>query len=189
MKRVIFLMAIFVLFNSFCFGADYALDKGANMFGMTANYINAAGELYENKGESFTGILLMPHTVRFFRRNLGLGGDLLVLLTGQGDNKLVTLGVGPKIMYFFGGKDKKSHPYLTSGFYYLRNDIEYDDLELHQSGTRFKIGLGVNSMLASHLGLLLEVSYNLDNLKEEDKEKSDSGSMLIVSMGLAGFIF
>jgi len=189
MKRVIFLMAFFVWSNSFCFGAEYALDKGSNMFGITANYFTAKGELYEEDDESFTAILFMPHTLRFVARNVGVGGDLLVLLTGQKDNKSITLGLGPKIIYFLGGKDKKSYPYLTTGFYYIRNDLEYDDTESHHSGTRFKVGLGVNSMLASHLGLLIEVSYNLDNLKEEDKEKSESGSMISVSMGLAGFSF
>lgn len=189
MKRVIFLVAIFILLRSFCFGADYALDKGANMFGMTATYFTASGELYEEQGEAFTAILFMPHADRFVARNLGIGGDLLLLLTGQGDNKSVTLGVGPKVTYFLGGKEKKSYPYLTSGFYYVRNDVEYNDTETHHSGTRFKVGVGLNSMLASHLGLLMEVSYNLDNLKEEDKDKSESGSMISVSMGLAGFTF
>jgi len=44
-------------------------------------------------------------------------------------------------------------------------------------------------MVADHLGLLMEASYNLDSLKPEGGKKSESGNMLIVSVGLAGFTF
>lgn len=127
MKKILFFMTLFSLFYSISFGAEYAVDKGSNMFGITAGLINASGDLYRGEGgKSFTAILFMPHTVHFFVRNLGIGGDLLLLLTAQGDNKSTTVGVGPKISYFFGGKDSQAYPYLTSGFYYLMNDIEYE---------------------------------------------------------------
>jgi hypothetical protein len=194
MKKIIFfiLMVFFSLFYSLGFGAEYAVDKGSNMFGITAGFINASGDLYTGGGKPFTAILLMPHTVHFFVRNFGIGGDLLALLTAQGDNKSTTVGVGPKIMYFFGGKDSKTYPYLTSGFYYLMNDIEYEDIDFLISGvltgTRFKIGAGVSWLNDPHLGLVVEASYNRDKLKPEEG-KSKSGNMVIVSVGLAGFLF
>ncbi len=192
MKKILFFIKFFSLFYSLGFGAQYAVDKGSNMFGITAGFINASGDLYGG-GKSFTAILLMPHTVHFFVRNLGIGGDLLMLLTARGDNKSTTLGVGPKIMYFFGGKDSKSYPYLTSGFYYLMNDIEYEDIDFLLSGvytgTRFKVGAGLSWLIYPHLSLVVEASYNRDKLKHEDGGKSKSGNMVIVSMGLAGFTF
>ena len=60
MKRTIILLFFLVLFGSTCFGAEYAVDKGANMFGITAAFVNASGDLYENNGEAFTTILFMP---------------------------------------------------------------------------------------------------------------------------------
>ena len=135
----------------------------------------------------------MPHTAHFFARHLAVGGDVLLLLTTQSENKSTTLGVGPKIMYFFGGKDSKSYPYLTTGLYYLRNDFDYEDVDLLMqgvlSGTRFKVGAGVNWMIARHVAVQVEASYNRDKLKHEDQEKSIKGNMVIVSIGLAGFTF
>jgi len=193
MKRIFLFMLIFCFFCSVSFGGEYAVDKGSNMFGITASAINASGDLYTGGGKPFTAILLMPSTAHFFVRNLGVGGDLLLLLTAQGDNKSTTLGVGPKIAYFFGDKDAKAYPYLTTGFYYLRNDIEYEDIDfLIQgllTGIRFKIGAGVSWMISPKLGLVMEASYNQDKLKPEDGKKSESGTMVIVSMGLAGFTF
>jgi hypothetical protein len=189
MKKIIFFMTLFSLFYSLSFGAEYAVDKGSNMFGITAGFVNASGDLYEEDGEAFTAILLMPHTVHFFVPNFGFGGDLLLLDAKQGDIGLSTLGLGPKAVFFFGGKDSKAYPYLTLGFYFVTNTIDYGTYDYRVSGTRLKFGGGASIMIANHLGLLMEASYNLDNLKPEKAKKSESGNMLIVSMGLAGFAF
>jgi hypothetical protein len=194
MKRLIFILVLFCLFSSVGLGAEFAVDKGSNVFGITAASITAFGDLYQGRGKPFTAILVMPSASHFFVRNFAVGGDLLLFLTAQGDNKSTTLGVGPKISYFFGGKQSKSYPYLTSGFYYLRNDVQYENIDfLAQgvlSGTRFKIGAGASWMIDQHLALLGEISYNRDTLKPQDGGiKSTSGNMVIVSMGLAGFTF
>jgi len=190
MKKFMFFVLFFTLIPSICLGAEYALDKGSNMFGITAGLINASGDLYENQeGNSSTTLLIMPSMAHFFVPNFGFGGDLLLLRSKQGDQGVSTLGLGPKAVFFFGGKDSRSYPYLTLGFYYVRNTIDYGTYDYTVSGTRFKFGGGVNIMIATHLGLLMEASYNLDNLKPERAKKSKSGNMLIVSMGLAGFAF
>jgi hypothetical protein len=201
MKRIIILLALFGLFYSTCLGAEYAIDKGANVFGISGAFIRASGDLYESGGKAFTAILVMPHTSHFFFRNFAVGGDLLLLLTAQGDDKSTTIGLGPKISYFFGNKDSKSYPYLTTGFYYLRNDMDYGDIHIFShdvmSGTRFKIGAGTNWMIDRHLGFNAEISYNRDRLKPEDGTVefsgadfgAKSGNMVIVSIGLVGFTF
>ncbi len=99
MKRNIFLLVLLGLLCSTCLGAEYAVDKGANMFGITAASINAWGDLYRGGGEPLTAILVMPSTSHFFVSNFAVGGDLLLFLTSQGDNKSTTLGIGPKISY------------------------------------------------------------------------------------------
>jgi hypothetical protein len=71
----------------------------------------------------------------------------------------------------------------------VTNTIDYGTYDYTVSGTRFKFGGGASIMIADHLGLLMEASYNLDNLKPEKAKKSESGNMVIVSMGLAGFTF
>ncbi len=190
MKKILFFVLFFSLFYSLSFGGDYAVDKGSNMFGITAGFINASGDLYEDEeGNSSTTLLVMPSLAHCIVRNFGIGGDLLVLHNKQGNTGLSTLGLGPKAIFFFGGKDSKAYPYLTLGFYYVRNTIDYGTHDRTISGTRFKFGSGASIMIADHLGLLMEASYNWDNLKWEKAEESEDGSMVIVSMGLAGFTF
>jgi len=189
-KKFVFFVVIFALIPSICLGAEYALDKGSNMFGVTAGLINASGDLYEDQdGNSSTTILIMPSWARFFVPNFGFGGDLLLLHSKQGDKGTSTLGLGPKAMFFFGGPGSKSYPYFTFGLYYVRNTIDYGRYDYTTSGIRFKFGGGATIMIARHLGLLMEASYNLDSLKPEGAKKSESGNMLIISMGLTGFTF
>jgi hypothetical protein len=186
MKRILFSIMFFSLFYSISFGAEYAPDKGSNMFGITAGFINASGDLYEDqKGNSSTTVLLMPTLAHFSVSNFAIGGDFLFIHSKQGGITINTLGLGPKAMFFFGEKDSKAYPYLTLGFYYVRNSIDGYAI----SGTRFKFGAGTSMMMAPHLGLLMEASYNLDNLKPEGAKESESGNMLIFSLGLAGFTF
>ena len=190
MKKILFFMMLLGLLYSIGFGAEFATDKGSNMFGVTAGYINASGNLYEDEeGNSSSTLLIMPSVVHFSPRNVGLGGDLLLFHYKQGDGGITTLGIGPKMMFSFGGKDTKTYPYFTFGFYYVNNTIDYGTHDYTTSGTRLKFGGGTSIMIANHLGLLMEASYNLDNLKGEHAKKSTSGNMFIISMGLAGFTF
>jgi hypothetical protein len=190
MKKIVFFMTFFSLFYSLGFGAEYAVDKGSNMFGITAGFINASGDLYKDeKGNSSSTLLIMPSLAHCFVPNFGLGGDLLLLHSKQGETGISTLGLGPKILFFFSERESKAYPYLTLGLYYVRNTFDYGTYDYTVSGTRFKFGGGASIMVASHLGLLMEASYNWDNLKPEKAKKSEDGYMLIMSVGLAGFIF
>lgn len=180
----------FSLTASVCQGADYATDKGSNMFGIVAGIVNAGGDLYEDdEGNSSTTLLIMPGMAHFLWSNLGLGGDLLILNSKQGETGLSTLGIGPKAMYFFGGPGSKALPYFTCGVYYVTNTIDHGKDAETSSGTRLKFGGGASIMLTDHLGLLMEAAYNLDNLKTEGEKESESGNMLIICMGLSGFTF
>ena len=48
-------------------------------------------------------------------------------------------------------------------------------------------------MLSRHLSLLIEASYNMDTLTLEgergQEDETESGNMVIFTMGLAGFLF
>jgi hypothetical protein len=190
MKKTVFLLALLGLFYSTCLGAEYAVDKGANMFSIIGGYVNASGDLYENGGsEAASTFFIMPSVAHFSPANFAIGTDLFFLYSGSGDDGLVTLGLGPKAMYFLGGKEDKTYPYFALGIYYF--SIGLSDGRPHYSayGTRVKFGGGINTMIASHWGLLIEVSYNIDNLKSDNHNESASGNMMIISMGLAGFTF
>jgi len=179
-----------VLTGSNSRAAEYAVDQGSNIYSITAGVVNAGGDLYEDgDGNSLTAILVMPSYAHFINRGLGFGGDLLLLHLTQGDAGETLLGLGPKVIYFFGGENSKSYPFVTAGFYYVRNTEDYGKSTYTIDGTRFKFGGGVSIMASAHLGVLMEASYNLDNLKGAHSSNSVSGNMIVVSIGLAGFSF
>lgn len=94
MKCTIFFLMLFALFCSTCFGAEYAVDKGANMFSVIGGYVRASGDLYQDsKDHPSNTFLVMPSVVHFSPANVGFGGDLLLLHYKQGDVGLTTLGL------------------------------------------------------------------------------------------------
>jgi hypothetical protein len=197
MKRVLLAVICVFLLHAAAFGAQHPFERGSTIFTFTAGFLSASDELYESyEGKAFAAILLMPSVTYFFVSRIGVGGDMLLFLTGQEDNKSTTLGAGPKMMFTFGSEEAKCYPYLTMGFYFIRHDMEYDnlfslydDIDITLTGWRGKIGIGTNYMLTRHLGLTLEGSYNTDSLELEDGGDVKTGEMFIVTLGFTGFFF
>jgi hypothetical protein len=171
------------------YAAQYAVDKGSDMYSFTAGVVSAAGDLYEEGGDGSTTILVMPSFAHFAMRNFAVGGDLLLMHSKQGDTGTSVLGLGPKAMYCFGRENSKAYPFLTAAVYYVTYTIDYGRVSSTTSGTRVKLGAGSIFGVRPHLGILAEVSYNIDNLKEKDAKKSMSGNMIIAQIGLVGFSF
>jgi hypothetical protein len=192
-KLFLFMICLLILYpTSFAGRAQYALDKGSVMLGVSGGYLSAKGELYEDpEGEGFTALLISHQLAYFVLPRLGVGGDLFLLRTSQGPLRTTTSGWGPRIMGFLWGKEMKAYPFLTAGFYLVKSEMEYGDMGgLKYSGTRFKLGAGSAVMLNRNLSLVMELSYNWDDLEipGADEESLD-GKMWIVTMGLAGFLF
>lgn len=191
MKNIPLLVACLVMLHSVGFGAQHAFDQGSTIFGITAGFLNASGDLYKSSEDrSFTAILLMPNVTYFFVPKLGVGGDVLLFLTGRGGDKSTTLGAGPRLTFLFGGEEKKFYPYLTSALYFVRHDVDYAGLlDATYAGFRGKLGVGTTYMVGSHLGIVWEASFNSDSFEEEDTGKRETGEMVIITVGLTGFFF
>jgi outer membrane protein W len=87
--------------------------------------------------------------------------------------------------YAFGKAGSKSYPYVAAGinFYSMGTDGETI------SGTNIFISAGMIFSIKKHLGLILEIGYNFQNLKHEDWAESMSGNAFTISIGIAGLIF
>jgi len=194
MRKALVILVAFLLLTGITFGAEYPVDKGSTMISGGFGFANASGNLYEDsKGNSATTLQIDSRVLRFVIPNFGLGGAVKLSRASQGDNSNTMLAIGPELGYFVGGPDSKTYPFFGMGFGYLRNSFERgswggEKYEFTSSGTKFWFGAGVAFMVGSHLAIGCEGTYNLDNLKPEDG-KSESGSILILSVGLAGFIF
>jgi hypothetical protein len=194
MKQVfLFMICLLVLYSTgFAGRARYATDQGSVMLGISGGYLSAKGELYEDPdGEGFSAFLVSHQLAYFVLPGVGVGGDLFLLRTSQGPLRTTTSGWGPRIMGFLWGQDRKTHPFATAGFYMVKNEMEYGDIGmLKYSGTRFKLGAGSAVMLTRHLSIVMELSYNWDNLEIPGTDEDDlDGKMWIFTMGLAGFLF
>jgi hypothetical protein len=194
MRRVFLFMICLLVFHSTGFAgrARYAVDKGSVMLGVSGGYLSAKGELYEDQeGEGFTAFLISHQLAYFVLPGVGVGGDLFLLHTSQGPLRTTTTGWGPRIMGFLWGQERKTYPFLTAGFYLVKSEMEYGNIAgMKYSGTRFKLGAGSAVMLTRNLSIVMELSYNWDNLELSGAdEDSLHGKMWIFTMGLAGFMF
>jgi outer membrane protein W len=103
----------------------------------------------------------------------------------QGDASMSTIGIGPTVGYAFGKKESKSNPYIAAGIqlYSLGSDGDTT------SGTDISIGAGMIISIKEHFGLIIEVGYHFQNLKNEAWPESISGNIFGISIGIAGLLF
>jgi hypothetical protein len=198
MKIFAVLLLVCIFLTGTGFGAEYPVDKGSTLISGGFSFANASGNLYEDsEGNSTKMLSFAPSVLGFVVPNLALGGNVEFAWVSQGDVSMTTLAIGPKIGYFVGQSNSKTYPYFGMGFNFLRNTFEeeeyvgwgrYEKEEYTISGTRFFFGAGLYNMVGSHLAIGFEGIYNLDSLKPEDG-KSESGSIFLVIVTLAGFIF
>jgi hypothetical protein len=197
MRKTLLILVTFLLLTRTAFGAEYPVDKGSTVISGGFSFANASGNLYEDsEGDAARALSFAPSVLSFVVPNLALGGNVAFSWESQGDVSMTTLAIGPKIGYFVGQSNSKTYPYFGMGFNYLRNtfEVEYsgwggrEKTEYTISGTRFFFGAGLYNMVGSHLAIGFEGTYNLDTLKPEDG-KSESGSIFLVTVTLAGFIF
>ncbi len=198
MKTFAFILLGCLLITGTVFAADYPVDKGSTMISGMFGFTNSSGKLYEDyEGNSQTTVTFTPSVLAFVVPNFALGGNLAFAHASQGDVSARALAIGPKLGYFVGYRDSKAYPFFGVGFNYLRQTLEWveygwrgtpDTYEFTVSGTKFMFGAGVAVMVSSHLAMVCEGTYNLDNLKPEHG-KSTSGSVFAIGVGLAGFVF
>ena len=189
MRNFAFILLLCIFLTSTVFGGEYSVDKGSTMISGTFSFTNSSGKLYEDfEGNSATSFTLGPSVLAFLVPNFALGGTFAFTHISQGDASATALAIGPKLAYFVGGPDSNAYPFFGVGFAYLRQTFDFGKSEYTISGTKFYFGAGVSVMIASHLALICEGAYNIDNLKPEGG-KSASGNIFAINVGLAGFIF
>lgn len=194
---VILLVGVFL--TCAAFGGEYPVDKGSTMISGVFSVYNAGGDLYEDsKGNAFTTFTFSPSIFTFVTPNFALGSQFSYVHISQGNWVETQLAIGPKVGYFSGDPDSKVYPFLVVGFDYLEKSYgiayyryEYDyaaKSKVTASGTRFFFSAGLSLMASSHLGIIWEVTYNIDRVKEEPYDRQ-SGRTFGTNIGLAGFLF
>ena len=118
---------------------------------------------------------LDPSIHYFVARGLSVGGDLTIRRFRQGDTSSSSYGVGPGVMYFFGGSERPVYPYLSGTVRYYRSG------DTNTIGYRAAGGALV--MLADAVGL--NGSLYFEQLDDDVSSRDAFG----LAFGIAAFLF
>ncbi|MEW6687113.1 MAG: hypothetical protein AB1393_13070 [Candidatus Edwardsbacteria bacterium] len=150
-----------------------------------------------SEAPAYTEILFAPNILAFMVPHFALGADMS--LSHDSQSEITSIGIGPKALIAFGSKESKTYPYIGIGFNYLHSnqrDYYYESFS-SASDFCFKFGGGVNVMLASHLGMPIEIVYILQKEKHQPRlywwgeltSREETRRSLIVGVGLVGFLY
>lgn len=186
MKKIILSLLFLSFIVTFAFSQEYAVDKGGFILAGTGGFMSQGGDLYEDWEDNRLSTFALASTVNYFVvRNVFIGAGVAYTRISQGDDSVSTIGIGPSVGYAVGKKESKSFPYITAGIQF--HSMGEDDYTV--SGTDIFIGAGMIFSIKKHLGLILEIGYNFQNLKHEDWDESMSGNAFTISIGIAGLLF
>jgi len=164
------------------------IDKGSINLGGSFSLDSSGGDLYEIDGDRQTMTMFTPGFRYFIKDGIAVGGDIMYLRIGQGDDSMTTLGIGPAAAYFFKTKSDKFYPYVGLGLLYSNYSIEAGTWDSSASGFDFRFGAGLAYMLGKNLALTGELRYHIQSLKPEEGD-SESGNVIAFLIGFAAFLY
>lgn len=99
----------------------------------------------------------------------------------------VTMSLGPRVYFFFGGLKSEFTPFIKGGANYLINKSFVDDDEQERNDTEMGLtaSAGVLLNLAKNVGITIEAEYNFE--KGTDVEDIDT-EQLLVKFGIRSFL-
>jgi len=126
-----------------------------------------------------------------FAAGIDLGYEKEMTESGDEDDpnvqENVTLSLGPRAYFFFGGKNSELTPFIKGGANYLVNKTLYNDDEIFRDESELGLvasgGLLLN--LAKNVGLTVEAEYNFE--KGTDVDDIDTEELLI-KFGIRAFL-
>ncbi len=126
-----------------------------------------------------------------FAAGIDLGYEKSMQESGSEDDpdvyEVVTMSLGPRVYFFFGGKRSELTPFIKGGANYLVNKTLYNDEE--QERDESELGLvasaGLLLNLAKNVGLTVEAEYNFE--KGTDVNDIDT-QQLLVKFGIRSFL-
>ena len=171
--------------------AQDQLAKGSAIVGGSFSFSSYGGDLYENfDGDGFTLIALDAAYQRFFLdMPLALGLGLGYTSFSQGDDKNSTLYFTPMGTYFFKIANEKMLPFASLAFRINSASMEFTGGDDSGSGTTIGLKGGLYYLLSDHLAVVPALTYMMPSFEWDSGGGSNSGSAIMLSVGLAGFIY
>lgn len=158
---------------------DYSgATKGSVMLGGTFSVRNTAGapsDWVSNFAEA------NPYALYFVTQGLGLGGGLNFGLW-EHDGLLTEFGLGPKVEYYFGQSQARSHPYFGLGICFRSRGA----VGRSWSGAGIDGSVGIAHMVDDRVATLLRVGYLWEVLAQADRVRADG--VFSISFGITGWV-
>lgn len=190
-----FLTILILISVSSLFSQSYPVDKGSTMIMGSFSFSSSGGELYESgDGDRLTSFELSPMLGYFIVPGFSIGLQFTYSNLSQGDASLSSWGVGPEIAYFIGGNEAKekikgvTYPFLTASYYIMGDTYSSGSSDRSQSGSKFRLGVGIDHLITESVGLFGLLAYDMDTEKPEDGE-SESGNQIGVYAGFNIFLY
>jgi len=126
-----------------------------------------------------------------FAAGIDLGYEKTMEESGDSDDpnvlEKVTLSLGPRVYFFFGGKRSELTPFIKGGANYLVNKTLYNDEELYRDESELGLvaSAGLLLNLAKNVGLTVEAEYNFE--KGTDVNDIDT-QQLLIKFGIRSFL-
>ncbi|NQT62235.1 MAG: outer membrane beta-barrel protein [Candidatus Marinimicrobia bacterium] len=101
--------------------------------------------------------------------------------------EIVTMSLGPRVYFFFGGKKSELTPFVKGGANYLVNKRLFNDEEIFRDESELGLvaSAGLLLNLAKNVGLTIEAEYNFE--KGTDAADIDTQELL-VKFGIRSFL-
>ncbi len=167
---------------------SYATDQGSVILGGSGSWMSRGGDANENMGgDRVNTLTLNPYVLYFMSPGLGIGGDLVLSRTAQGDSHATTVGVGPTVAYYFGGPDASTRPFVEGNASYRSSTADFGGGSDTATGYGFGAGVGAAFMLSPTVALTVEGVYQWERLSFNDVDIDGNG--IGIQLGIAAFLF
>jgi outer membrane protein W len=201
--RLIAMLALFFFVGELK-AQRYAFDQGSTRLGISLNYANYGGDLYQPnltariESDRAIEFAIRPSVAYFFFEQLAIGIDLTYTTITQNDKaNLVTLfsrtswSAGPSVAYFFGQRQSPIFPFISLSYaYQSSSEQEFErDIESRATGSSLRASGGMAILFGKHASLNVEAFYRVDTRKVQDAAQSRSGNVFGLEVGASLFIF
>jgi len=192
MKQIVMILTILTLATAAFSQSSYSTSRssGTIMISGTGSYQTDLSEdlRYSVWGiNSDIAILLFPQ----FAAGIDLGYGKEMDESGDEDDpnvlEEVTLSLGPRVYFFFGGKNSELTPFIKGGANYLVNKTLYNDEEIFRDESELGLvaSAGLLLNLAKNVGLTVEAEYNFEKGTEVNDIETQQ---LLIKFGIRSFL-
>jgi len=179
-RSIMTVLCALILLTAGAGGAWAQTDKGGLVFMGTASFTTSSGDLYG--GNSFTTLELSPRAYYFVADQIGVGGRLGFRNTSTSGFSTSSITFGPDAAYFFKTSSDNLLPFVGAGLFITSTSVS-NGHSSSASGFTFSLHGGLAYLLKEHLSIFPELSLNLEN------QDSNSGTTIMLGVGLAGFLY